>query len=334
MSPKTCLSKTDVVSGERRSAMNQPAENDGGLEPFLWLLRHGTDKKLEVDNVSERAQPPRTLPIYFQEDWAQGIGGGLWSTGLALSKYFGASMHARRNLVKLLHEINEKQISNSMPRPRKLKGISALELGSGNGLLAICLACCSVALPGSRSPLIEEIVITDTCEHLPLIRKTVQSNQHVVQLVNQNDNEMNESELPESCKVDKSRVSVSVVQYNWGYPFTQAATLEREVRRIGPGNDCQTDSQETEPSRKFDLIIGSDLAYHKALYQPLIKTLQYCSHDESVILLGVTMNDTTPDFFVQLQQAGFQYQRFSDDLFEDSTFRGRTFGIFYIRKAR
>jgi predicted nicotinamide N-methyase len=308
--------------------MSEPAENDGGLEPFLWLLRHDTDEKVELDNVSERVQPPRTLPIYFQENWAQGIGGGLWSTGLALSLYFGASMHARRNLVKLFHEINEKQISNSMPRPRKLKGISALELGSGNGLLAICLACCSVALPGSRSPLIEEIVITDTCEHLPLIRKTVQSNQHVVQLVGQYDNEMNESELPESCKVDKSRVSVSVAQYNWGYPFPQAATLEREVVQR------QSDSQETEPTRRFDLIVGSDLAYHKSLYQPLIKTLQYCSHDESVILLGVTMNDTTPDFFVQLRQAGFQYQRFSDRLFEDSTFRGRTFGIFYIRKVR
>jgi len=31
--------------------------------------------------------------IYLNEDWDSGIGGGLWTMGLALVKYFGSSPH-------------------------------------------------------------------------------------------------------------------------------------------------------------------------------------------------------------------------------------------------
>ena len=85
-------------------------------------------------------------PIYFQEDWDAGIGGGLWSTSLALARYFD-SPHARE------------QFTNSND------SLSILELGSGNGLLALCL----LALFRDR---VDKLVVTDLDdEHMQLIQR-------------------------------------------------------------------------------------------------------------------------------------------------------------------
>ncbi|GAX26611.1 hypothetical protein FisN_21Lh082 [Fistulifera solaris] len=94
----------------------------------------------------------RGQPIFFQEDWSTGIGGGLWSTGLALAHY-------------LKTEHAEKQA--------RLDHLKVLELGSGNGLLSVCLAAW-----GS----VQSLVVTDLDDqHLQLIRKTLQANHHILQ---------------------------------------------------------------------------------------------------------------------------------------------------------
>jgi predicted nicotinamide N-methyase len=95
-----------------------------------------------------------TKPIYLDEDWDSGIGGGLWSTGLALAKYFDTP-HAAHQLLQ-----NNKKLR-------------VLELGSGNGFLSVCLmAVCNNNL--------EHVVITDTKEHLPLIERTLEANAGIV----------------------------------------------------------------------------------------------------------------------------------------------------------
>lgn len=106
---------------------------------------------MTVKNSTEPRTPAlyiRDKPIYLEEDWDHGIGGGLWSTGLALAKYFGTP-HAYQQLKR---------------RKR------VLELGSGNGFLGVCV---SAAAPGL------DVVITDTKEHLPLMEKTLRANSHV-----------------------------------------------------------------------------------------------------------------------------------------------------------
>jgi hypothetical protein len=53
-----------------------------------------------------------TIPIYFQEDWNTGIGGGLWSTGLAMAQYlqdFGANHHVMLDNLQRLYEQNQQQ---------------------------------------------------------------------------------------------------------------------------------------------------------------------------------------------------------------------------------
>jgi hypothetical protein len=81
--------------------------------------------------------------------------------------------------------------------------------------------------------------------------------------------------------------------------------------------------------KKFDLIVGSDVAYHEELYDILISSISRFSHESTVTLMGVTMNDTKPLFFHKLVEAGFRYERLADWLMEPE-FRGTTFGIFAI----
>ena len=199
-------------------------------------------------------------PIYFQEDWDTGIGGGLWSTGLALAQYF-QSDEARNSVLLLAGN----------------KQLRVLELGSGNGFLSVCL------LAMARD-VIEKLVVTDFADHLPLMETTMAANQHLM----------------------SENVEVQVKEHKWG---------EFDI----------------EDNLTFDLILGSDVAYRPYLYDVLISSLSHYSNSNTISLIGVTMNDTTPAFFVKLSKAGFSYTRLNDILMP-SNFQGTTFGIFVIRK--
>jgi hypothetical protein len=102
-------------------------------------------------------------PIYFKEDWGTGIGGGLWSTGKAMALYFRDNTDIfRRNLSRIA---NASKIKNDGK-------VRALELGSGNGLLSVCLG--AVA-----NDLISELVVTDLDDHLDLIQRTIDDNPNI-----------------------------------------------------------------------------------------------------------------------------------------------------------
>jgi predicted nicotinamide N-methyase len=214
-------------------------------------------------------------PIYFSEDWDTGIGGGLWSTGLAMAKYI---------------ELQQKEIETNIDQSfGAVKKLDILELGSGNGFLSVCL----LALLQER---ILNLVTTDLSDHLSLIMQTLDANKH----------------LPQT--------NLTVVEHRWGEFSPSAANDQSMEARIKSGN------------QKFDLIVGSDVAYRPDLYDILIESLRQFSLSTTVILLGVTMKDTTPAFFHKLRDAEFNYDRLADHLLP-LEFRGNTFGIFVIRKV-
>ena len=233
----------------------------------------------------------RGQPIVLAEHWDSGIGGGLWSTGLALAKYLDTN-HAQEQL-------------------KFLQIRTALELGSGNGFLSMCLwaaCCCCCGGDDTSSSLLKRIVVTDTKEHLPLIQSTVDAN------------------LPTMMTSGPStpRTTVHVMEYLWG---TGPLHLRDEIR------DEDEDPSRCTKGNTFDLILGTDLAYRDCLHDPLIDTLVHCSHPRTVILLGVTMNDTKPIFFSKLTNAGFQYEKLADHCM-DPSFRGTNFGIFIIQQRK
>ena len=214
-------------------------------------------------------------PIYFAEDWDAGIGGGLWSTGLAMAKYF--ECHKK--------EFDD-NIQQSFDPPDELLDI--LELGSGNGFLSVCL----LALLKGK---IRNLVATDLSDHLPLMRRTLNAN----------------------CHLEVNRVTV--MEHKWGQFSNSTDGDDSIASRVKRG------------SQNFDLIVGSDVAYHADLYDILIRSLVQYSGTTSVILLGVTMRDTTPVFFHKLCDNGFAYDRLADHLLP-LEFRGNTFGIFVVKK--
>ena len=239
------------------SLKDQPGCENVVEEPFLYI---------------------RGIPVYFREDWRTGIGGGLWSTGLALGRYFGTDA-AQSNLRNF--------------RPRGAHSLSILELGSGNGFLAVCIAAAITAMDSMR---VQDFVITDELDHLDLIRTIIQANPNAMKCVD----------------------NLSVMEHRWGmFPSNSSEVSKNAIVLDG--------------TKKFDLIVGSDVAYRESLYDPLIKSILQFSHSHTVTLIGVTMIDTTPEFFHRLDRAGLFWQKFADHLLEPK-FRGTTFGIIAIQR--
>lgn len=246
-------------------------------------------------------------PIYFEEDWNAGIGGGLWSTGTALARYFD-SPHA---LQQLLH--TTKRTTATAP-----SSLSFLELGSGNGLLSVCwMALVRAALANEQNAIRQHrVVVTDTAEHLPLVRKTLQANSHIVKGGNGNSSQ-------------EQQLEIHVAEHLWG-EFDN----NNECTSSSSSPQQQQHSNLLDGSFQFDFIIGSDVAYRKELYHPLIDSLQKFAHERTTILLGCTMADTTPRFFDELRRAGFAYQRLADHLMPSGFVGQQTFGIFIVKRIR
>lgn len=243
--------------------------------------------------------------IYFNENWDVGIGGGLWSNGLSLSKFFiEHSDLLRRNLRRLIAEKKGKcNLKN-----HKLGGIKAIELGSGNGLLSCCLA----AVVGD---LLDTLYVTDLSDHIDLMKQTVLANSHILAL--QSNGEVKESDDDDEYiknsgyeSVIDNDVKCHVIEHAWG-KFKSSDPL----------------------SGKFDFIFGSDVAYRDFLHEPLISSLLQFSDDHTISIIGVTMTDTKPIFFQSLREAGFQYERIPDHIMSQE-FRGTTFGLFVIQKNK
>jgi hypothetical protein len=232
------------------------------------LLAHTTDPR--KDSLSD-IQPFLCInhkPIYFKEDWDTGIGGGLWSTGKAMALYFRDNTTMLRRNLRNIADVSKIRSDGK---------VRALELGSGNGLLSVCLG-------AAADDLISELMVTDLHDHLELIQRTLDDNLNIIQSGRYN-----------------------VVEHKWG-------------------------DFEKFQGEKFDFIFGSDLAYWD-LQEPLIKSLKYFCHLNTICLIGVTMHDTKPSFFSRLRENGFMYDRIPDHAMSGE-FRGTTFGLFVIRKAQ
>jgi len=113
-----------------------------------------------------------------------------------------------------------------------------------------------------------EVVVTDQKDHLGLIQRNVAANS------------------------SKLHASLLVREFDW--------LSKGEEEGGGMGTVSLTSSP-------FDVIVGTDVAYCKELYAPVVHALERVAGPESLIVLGVTRTDTGPLFFQLLHQAGFDY---------------------------
>jgi len=204
-------------------------------------------------------------PIYFAGDWSKGlIGSGLWSTGSAMARFLGTP-HASELLQWILarkrNRLRRRHISDCSSDDNFSDLLSVLELGSGNGLVAASLL--ALAKGGGRRRLLSELAVTDTEDHLDLIRSTLlDSNSHLLSPGGNGD------ALP-----PEDRVDVQIVEHRWG-EFLEDQGDDQGGHDDGGGAATTTLGDRVRHGRhKFDVLLGSDVAYHKALYVPLISSL-------------------------------------------------------------
>ena len=308
---------------------------EGERSPIITIPRDLSFRASSAENKTEETTPSSDdvdtgYPVYLTEDWDSGIGGGLWTTGLALGRYFASSQHfleefrrlkaRKRERASTVNSRSAKKTTNN----NKRSPVRVLELGSGNGFLGVCLVTAVAVAEANDSqnnsaegteqwPGIE-VVVTDTAEHLTLMRATIESNLTRILPQIRDQQQTNDTKEPLSSDIDIAKVA-RAEEYLWGEDY-----------------DFGDDSSNEEP---FDLIIGSDVAYRDYLHDPLIDALdEFCVPQHTVALIGVTMNDTKPIFFEKLVQRGFRYEKLADNLLGDEfCTSARQFGVFAIAKC-
>ena len=314
--------------------------------------------------------------IYLNENWDSGIGGGLWTTGSALAKYFTTSPHFLQQ-IKRIRQNNNNEVEGDDDdddnNNRRRRPLRVLELGSGNGFLSVCLVV-AVAVAtanmnnnddendsnnennlnnndentlnnnndvSSNWPGIE-IVVTDTKEHLQLMKDTIDSNlKRILPQILKRSRNSASSSSSSSADIPYDVQNIACVkEYLWGnkeFDFSNNRTTT-------VSSTDADDVSNTNKDNHFDLIIGSDVAYRDYLHEPLIDALKEFSSRSSssnsstiiptVSLIGITMNDTKPIFFQKLIQAGFQYEKLAEHLFDtEYNTCSRQFGIFAITRT-
>eukprot|EP00804_Cyclotella_cryptica_P000380 CCRYP_008703-RA/>CCRYP_008703-RA protein AED:0.03 eAED:0.03 QI:64/1/1/1/1/1/2/579/295 len=268
------------------------------------------------------------VPIHLLEDWNTGIGGGLWSTGLAMAKYFERHSAAISENLNFLARLKLSHARTTMQPDQTKKeccGISAIELGSGNGFLSVCLLAVMAGL--ERVPL-KTLVITDMADHLHLIRNTFHANSHTC-------DRMKIVEASSGCESRDGAQGPEFASMNVHYASESNQLCQVEVIVAEHVWGSFEQPEETDLiHEKYDFIFGTDLAYREYLYKPLIASLLKFSHAHTLSLIGVTMNDTHPLFFELLTAAGFQYERLADHLLEGEFQSCGNFGVFAIQKRK
>ncbi len=295
------------------------------------------------------------IPIVFSEDWDTGIGGGLWSTGLAIAKYFERhAVDVTDNLIALgivkcsRNNNTDEQHLNMRPQENdehciEREALTALELGSGNGFLSVCLLALNASFMKSHPgepPLIKKLVVTDMADHIALIEKTLRVNSHVwEEMYVRNRAEESESgdveneggarnsyvgtlgndDTPNASDNNPDRrnegtttckkVTVIAAEHRWGEQEIESIREEEEITSRHNSQTNENSANVAIHKQKYDFIIGSDVAYRDHLHAPLISSLIHFSHEHTLSLIGITMNDTKPKFFDSLLEAGFRYER-------------------------
>ena len=318
--------RMEIITTEQDQYVTSSIVKDKGCDNNPTL-----DMNIESDTAASVQQQPfrqvRNIPIYFHEDWRTGIGGGLWSTGLAMGQYFISTESAMTNLYQLSQRCSattttsssssSSSVSDSNQGQQTHLALSILELGSGNGFLAVCLAAAITSMSSSTTNRnevlrIRNLVITDEIDHLRMIQTTIQNNPKALECVD----------------------NLTIQEHRWGvFTDNTNSTIESSTGSLkNTGNSTYSNNHIVlDGATKFDFIIGSDVAYHDSLVQPLLTSILHFSHHDTISLIGITMMDTKPSFFHELDRHGFIYQKLADHLL-DPQFRGTTFGIFAIQK--
>lgn len=113
------------------------------------------------------------------------------------------------------------------------------------------------------------------------------------------------------------RTRVRVAELSWGSTAQENALLA-SLGDNGEGT--------------VDVIVGTDVAYLRELYEPLLHSLRRLAGKQTLVLLGLNRADTGMAFFTRLEQDGFEYYKIPDEQLHRD-YHGKDFGLFEIRRG-
>lgn len=172
------------------------------------------------------------------------------------------------------------------------KGKRVVELGSGTGYVGLMTAVCFEPA---------HVYLTDLATHVACLERNVALNAEVV----------------------RAGVNVHVAELSWGSSSQESAFLQT-MKDGGAEADAE--------AATVDIILGTDVAYLRELYEPLLHTLRHIATDKTLILLGLNRADTDIAFFQRLEQDGFEYYKIPDEQLHGD-YHGKDFGLFEIRRC-
>ncbi|ETP55209.1 hypothetical protein F442_00226 [Phytophthora nicotianae P10297] len=121
----------------------------------------------------------------------------------------------------------------------------------------------------------------------------------------------------------RAGVQVHVAELSWGCSEQETSLLESIATSDGSDRNLE----------EVDVIVGTDVAYLRELYDPLLHTMNRLATSRTLILLGLNRDDTRLTFFQQLERDGFEYYKIPDFKLPQE-YWGRDFGLFEIRRAQ
>lgn len=136
-----------------------------------------------------------------------------------------------------------------------------------------------------------QVILTDLDTHIECLQKNIDSN----------------------AKHVNKTTQVRAMELSWG-----SSEQEDTVLKFLEGSNV-------------DIILGTDVAYLRDLYEPLLHTLVRLSTTNTMILFGMNRTDTNIQFFKRLEEEGFEYYKISDHRLL-SQHQGTDFGLFEIKR--
>lgn len=186
----------------------------------------------------------------------------------------------------ILSQIDIRSTNTVFCRDR-LSSSRVLELGGGTGLLALIL-----------SSLVRSYTCTDLPELVPLIKKNVVLNQHVVP----------------NCD---ERLFVEALNWNDLHecpPFSRRRLFSHISQHGAKGGEGGGDETDVHP---FDLILAVDCVYNPSLLPPLLATIDHFTTPErtiTVIVMELRDEDVVREFLSQwLALPGWEVRRIGND---------------------
>lgn len=229
-----------------------------------------------------------------------GIAGKLWDGALVMIRLISAILNHSRSstlspekiltgignvhvLIQQNHDSENDTLESSSVPLHISQGAKVVELGSGTGILGICMAYLGC-----------NVLLTDLEENLGIMEKNLQLNSVVSET---SQSTVFEAGSSHSKKVQIGHGKIEIVSHKWGESIEPIMNAFRQ--------NPQGDISNPEDS-SIDVLVMSDVVYHREGFEPLLNSMQALSSKNTQILMGHRRRNAEDAIFFELASHRFR----------------------------